>query len=219
MSQITKENFSSYMDLLNYKTGYKLYSLLRNQTIQNTILYGPRYSGKSLLMKMILTDLYGESIRLVGTENNKYLSHNYYTWFDCREIQKKQTIIETIKEISQSYNYFQDTYQFIILDHFERVSPTNQNILKVILEKSSNTSRFILITNKLNRIIQPIQSRCSMIRIQEPRTFDKYLHYKELLPLSDHTVLYSHCQKYSMKVLNKLVSVDTINQDPSKTWQ
>jgi len=213
---ITRDSFTSYMDLLNYKIGHTLYSLLNNQTIQNTILYGPRYSGKSLLMKTILTELYGQSSRLVGSENNQYLSHNYYTWIDCRMIQNKQIIIEITKEISKSYNYFKDSYQYIFLDHYDSVSLFNQNMFKVILEKSFHTSRFILITNKLNQIIQPIRSRCSMIRLQEPKSFDKYIHYKGLMSSFDHNILHSHCQKYSMKELNKLMIVDDgpINDDP-----
>ena len=42
-----------------------------------------------------------------------------------------------------------------------------QNKLKIIIEKSYVSSRFILITNNLTKMIHPIQSRSVIIRISK----------------------------------------------------
>ena len=49
---------NDFIDLLHYKIGYRIYSLLGYKNHSNIILYGKEGSGKSLLIKTTIKDIY-----------------------------------------------------------------------------------------------------------------------------------------------------------------
>jgi hypothetical protein len=205
MDIITDTTFKSYIDLITYKQGITLYSSLSKNVFQNTILYGIKETGKTLLVKTILKELYNSPERIIQKEKLTYYSSSYYTFFDCHQIFNKQLFIQIIKEIVKSYNYYQDSYQLIIIDHFEEIPILYQNIFKVIFEKSYKNARFLLITNQLNRIINPIQSRCFMVRIKTSLSSDKWFHYNQLF--QKDLSCKNNFDELSLKELNKQINL------------
>lgn len=187
--------FQSYLDLFSYKQVHRLYFLLKKKQLQNTIIYGCKQSGKTQLINVILKELYGSS-KPIQIQKNKMYTNTHYTYFDCHQIIDKQSFFGTIKDIVKSYNYYQQSYQLIILDHFECISVTYQNMFKVLLETSYETSRFIILTNRLNRIIEPVHSRCMLVRLKKPLKTDLQIYYQQ--PITD-------TQTLSLKQLNKQI--------------
>ena len=56
------------------------------------------------------------------------------------------------------------TIKFVILDEADNIPGQVQQALRRIIEKSSNSIKFILLCNYINRIIDPIVSRCAVFR-------------------------------------------------------
>ena len=56
------------------------------------------------------------------------------------------------------------TIKFVILDEADNIPGQVQQALRRIIEKSSNNIKFILLCNYINRIIDPIVSRCAVFR-------------------------------------------------------
>ncbi|MFW9821062.1 MAG: AAA family ATPase [Candidatus Thorarchaeota archaeon] len=56
------------------------------------------------------------------------------------------------------------TIKFVILDEADNIPGQVQQALRRIIEKSSNNIKFILLCNYINRIIDPIISRCAVFR-------------------------------------------------------
>ena len=54
--------------------------------------------------------------------------------------------------------------KFVILDEADNIPSQVQQALRRIIEKSSNNVKFILLCNYINRIIDPIISRCAVFR-------------------------------------------------------
>ena len=187
--------FQSYLDLFSYKQTHRLYFLLKKKQLQNTIIYGCKQSGKTQLINVMLKELYGSS-KSIQIQKNKMYTNTHYTYFDCHQILDKQGFFCTIKDIVKSYNYYQQSYQLIILDHFECISETYQNMFKVLLETSYETSRFIILTNRLNQIIEPIQSRCMLVRLKKPLKIDLQIYYQQHV---------KETQTLSLKQLNKQI--------------
>ncbi len=78
--------------------------------------------------------------------------------------------------------------KFVILDEADNIPGTVQQALRRIIEKASNNIKFILLCNYINRIIDPIISRCAVFRfvsLPKEKIIDrlKYITIKEKLKI------------------------------------
>lgn len=78
--------------------------------------------------------------------------------------------------------------KFVILDEADNIPAQTQQALRRIIERTSNNVKFILLCNYINRIIDPIISRCAVFRfvnLPKEKIVErlKYISKKEKLPL------------------------------------
>ena len=66
--------------------------------------------------------------------------------------------------VNQNLVVGDDTLKVIILDEADNIPKQVQQALRRIIEKTSSSVKFILICNYINRIIDPIISRCAVFR-------------------------------------------------------
>ena len=173
-----------FLSLIHYKLGYKLYNIISNNNHPNLLIHGVNGSGKTLLIKTVLNDLFDinkYTKKELLTENINYERSDYHYYFDLKLVNNDLKFIDFIKDIVKSYNHYTNKYNYIILDNFDYLSNLNQDRLRVIFEKSLNTSKIIIITSKLNKINNPLLSRFINIRIPLHNLTDKYIYFKELL--------------------------------------
>ena len=199
----------SFLDTINYKIGYQLYLFIQQHVNHNhLILYGGKKSGKTLLIQSLFKELYEGEPKLTVNEHFQVYIHTNYYLFDCNLIFNKQQFIDYLKSIIETYDYYNNQSKYIIFTHFENTNEMIQNSLKVIVEKGSNTCKMIFITNKMNKIILPLQSRCTYIRIPTPSSFEKFIYLKGLF--NNHSLKYNefllmqYCKKYDLEtIVNK----------------
>lgn len=173
-----------FLSLIHYKIGYKLYDFISNKNHPNILIHGVNDSGKTLLIKTIMNDLFNinkYTNKEQLTENIIYERSYLHYYFDLKIVNNNKNFIYFIKEIVKSYNHYTNNYNYIILDNFEYLSSLNQDKLRVIFEKSLNTTKIILITSKLNKINNPLLSRFINFRIPSHNLIDKYIYFKNLL--------------------------------------
>jgi len=127
----------------------KIQDYLKVGSIQNLLLHGVAGTGKTTLAKLISKNLDCDLL--------------YINASDERGI---DTIREKIIPFASSMSF--KSIKIVILDEADYITPQAQATLRNTMESFSNTTRFILTCNYLERIISPLQSRCQTFEITPP---------------------------------------------------
>ena len=135
---------------------------LEQNDIQNLLLNGTAGTGKTTLAKLIVKNL--------------DCDYEYINSSDERGI---ETIREKISGFASSASF--KPLKVIILDEADFITLQAQASLRNIIEKFSSSTRFILTCNYIERIIDPIQSRCQTFNITPPSKTETARHLAKIL--------------------------------------
>jgi DNA polymerase III delta prime subunit len=130
---------------------------LDQNDIQNLIFYGPAGTGKTTLAKIIVANL--------------DCDHLYINASDERGI---ETIRDKVQGFASVASF--KPLKVIILDEADFLTIQAQASLRNIIETFSRTTRFIMTCNFVERIIDPLQSRCHVLKIVPPTKKDVARH-------------------------------------------
>jgi len=152
------------------------------QNFQHLIIYGSLNSNKENLVNLILKKIYGDkNIELKEVEYTINGYGNTKTKVLIKQ-SKYHIIIEPnlngfdkylIQEIIQDYAKtellnilkFKKLFKVVVINKLDNLSYYAQASLRRTMEKYSDTCKFIFICDQLSKIIEPIRSRCILVRI------------------------------------------------------
>jgi len=124
-----------------------------NGDIPNLILTGGAGVGKTTIARAMLEELGCSYIVINGSMNGNI-----------------DTLRNEIKNFASTMS-FKGGRKYVILDEADYLNPTStQPALRNFMEEFSANCGFILTCNFLNRIIQPLHSRCSVIQFKISNT-------------------------------------------------
>jgi replication factor C subunit 3/5 len=175
-------------------------------SMPNLLIHGPAGCGKHTLIKLLLNDIfdetvnetfpetysikgYGNSIIIVDILQSKYhlIIEPNNTGLDKYLIQEIVKEYAKKKIINISYNEF--PFRVVLINNIDNLSYYAQTSLRCTMEKYHKTCRFILCGNQITKIIEPICSRCLDIRIPAPTNdqminliYNILLNNKKLIP-------------------------------------
>ena len=135
---------------------------LDQNDIQNFIFYGPAGTGKTTLAKLIV--------------NNLDCDYIYINASDERGI---ETIRDKVSGFSSVMSF--KPIKVVILDEADFLTIQAQASLRNVIETFSRTTRFILTCNYVERIIDPLQSRCQVLKIVPPSKQEITRHLNTIL--------------------------------------
>ena len=194
-------------DMIHYKLGYNLKSILNNKGHPNIIINGINGSGKTTLVNTVIKQMFGET-KYVMYDKIHFLENKNYYIFNLINITNKYDLIKLLKEITSKYDHYNDTHKYIIIDNFNNISRNIQNSIKVIIEKSYMNARFIFITRMVGNIEKSLSGNCFILNIPLPSCYDKLLYTKNILKNKkikfNEYLLLEDCKKLKLNtVINK----------------
>ena len=152
-------SLESYIGNKHLKT--KIEDAIESGDLPHLLLYGKAGTGKTTLAKLLVKNI-----------DCEYL---YINASDERRVE----VIDKIRPFSGSLGFA--NMKIVILDEVDYITPTSQAALRNIMETYSNHCRFILTCNFVERIIDPIQSRCQAYNLTPPSKKEVAVHLGKIL--------------------------------------
>ena len=138
-------------------TGY-----IDNGDVPHLLLYGRAGTGKTTLAKLIVNSIECDYMIInASDENNVDMVRN------------------KVKGFASTVGF--KATKIIILDEFDYMSHNAQAILRNLMETFSRHCRFILTCNYVEKVIEPIQSRCQTFQIVPPTKKDVAIQISKIL--------------------------------------
>lgn len=126
-----------------------LQKYLDQDDIQNFLFYGPSGTGKTTLAKIIIKNIDCD-----------------YLYINASDERGIDTIREKVTGFASTASF--KSLKVVILDEADFLTINAQASLRNVIETFSRTTRFILTCNYVERIIDPIQSRCQVLKVVPP---------------------------------------------------
>ena len=140
----------------------KVKQYLQNNDVPHLLLYGDAGTGKTTLAKIISNNIDCDLLYINASDENSV-----------------ETVREKIKNFSSTIGFRQ--WKIVILDEADYMTPNGQAALRNLMETFSKTTRFILTCNYVEKIIDPIHSRCQVFAITPPSKKDVAIRVTDVL--------------------------------------
>ena len=190
----------------------KVSDYLTSGDVPHLLFFGKAGTGKTTLAKLIVNSINCDYIIINASDENNV-----------------DTVRNKVKGFASTVG-FKDL-KVIILDEFDYMTPNAQAILRNLMETFSKHCRFILTCNYVEKVINPIQSRCQTFQIVPPTKKDVAVQIsqilgkegisfepKDLVPIIDSSYpdirkVINTCQLNSSKGKLKLDTTSVIDSD------
>jgi len=153
-------DLSTYIGNEHLKSKVSIY--LESEDVPHLLLYGRAGTGKTTLAKIITKNIDCDYLYINASDENK-----------VDDVRNK------VKTFASSVGF--KSLKVIILDECDYLTPNAQAALRNLMETFSRHCRFILTCNYVERIIDPIQSRCQSFKVIPPKRVDVARHLVHIL--------------------------------------
>jgi len=140
----------------------KVAGYIESEDVPHLLFFGKAGTGKTTLAKLIVNSIECDYMVLNASDENNV-----------------ETVRTKVKNFASSIGL--KKYKIIILDEFDYMTPNAQAILRNLMETFSRHCRFILTCNYIEKIIEPIQSRCQTFQITPPTKKDVAIQMSKIL--------------------------------------
>ena len=126
---------------------------IANGELPHLLFFGTAGTGKTTLAKILANAVDSQMMYINASDENSV-----------------EVVRDKISRFASSVGF--KRWKIIILDEFDFMTPNAQAALRNLMETYSKTTRFILTCNYVEKIIDPIQSRCQTFAITPPNKTD-----------------------------------------------
>lgn len=173
-------------DIFFHHDIYKMLEVMSyDSSIPHLLFHGPNGSGKKTMVNIFMKMLFGKSINSVkdvkylvsgsgNTETEEQFKQSYHHIFiEPKGNNHDRYLIHDVIKVYVSkarYNLVESKHHFklVVINNVDIMSESVQFSLRRTIEKYSDQCRFIIISNSISKIINPIASRCKCILVKSP---------------------------------------------------
>jgi replication factor C small subunit len=152
------------------KIKLKIKNYLISDEIPHLLFYGRPGVGKTSICKIIVNSLDCDYLYLNSSDENSV-----------------ETVRTKIKDFVTTVGF--NRWKIVFLDEVDNLTHSSMSLLRNLMEEYSNYSRFLLTCNYIEKIIEPITSRCQLVKL-EPTSVETIKERMELI-LKNEGIQYS----------------------------
>ena len=190
---------------------------LKYQTFPHLLFYGPSGTGKTSTIKAFAKQFYGNEYNLMVLEIN------------ASEERGIEIVRSKIKDfVITTSNFFDNknyTFKLVILDEADAMTTEAQAMLRRVIEIYTNNARFCLICNYKSKIIDALQSRCTIFKFPSISKKNISLKLQNIAEINNITItnksidlLFKMSKGDMRKLLNIFQSLYMINNNINKKF-
>ena len=153
-------SLDNYIGNEHLRSKVKLY--LESGDLPHLLLYGRAGTGKTTLAKLLVNNIECDYLYINASDENSV-----------------EVVRDKVKNFASTLGF--QEMKVIILDECDYITPNAQAALRNLMETFSKHCRFILTCNYVERIIDPIQSRCQSFQIIPPDRKQVAVHLSDIL--------------------------------------
>ena len=153
-------SLDTYIGNEHLKSKVKLY--LESGDLPHLLLFGRAGTGKTTLAKLLVNNIECD-----------------YLYINASDERKLEMVRDKVKNFASTIGF--SNMKVVILDEADYITPASQAALRNLMETFSKHCRFILTCNYVERIIDPIQSRCQSFQIIPPDRKEVAVHLNTIL--------------------------------------
>lgn len=140
----------------------KLQQYITDQDIPHLLFYGKAGTGKTTAAKIIINNIESD-VKFINASDERGID----------------TIRDKVKSFAVTTGF--KPLKIVVLDEMDAITPDGQRALRNLMETYSDTTRFVLTANYVERIIEPLISRSQVVKLTPPTKKDVAKRLAEIL--------------------------------------
>lgn len=152
----------------------KLNYFINNKKIPHIVFHGPYGVGKRSILNYFMEKIYNHNYKFIK---------QYVMYVDCAHGKGIRFFRDQLKFFAKTNIQHKNNIMFksIILFNADKLTMDAQSALRRCIEKYSNNTRFFIIAEDKNLLLNPILSRFCCIYISMPKINNDYMNFYNIL--------------------------------------
>lgn len=183
----------------------KLNFFISNNKIPHIVFHGPYGTGKRTILNYFMNKIYHNDTKLIK---------DYVMYVDCAHGKGIRFFRDQLKFFAKTNIQNKNNIKFksIILFNADKLTMDAQSALRRCIEKYSHNTRFFIIAENINLLLNPILSRFCSIYIPTPKIDNKYVNFYNIQFDSYNNKDYIKKESKLKKYLKDETNYETLNK-------
>ena len=193
-------------DIFFHKKIYELLEIMANDdSVPHLLFHGPHGCGKKTMVNIFIQLLFGDTVNMIknvsytvsGSGNTitieEFLQSFHHIFIEPKGNNHDRYLIHDVIKVyvgRASYNIIKSKHNFkvVVINNVDIMSESVQFSLRRTIEQYSDQCRFIIISNSISKIIDPLASRCLCINLKSP-DIDDIIDYSFQIARTENIIL------------------------------